>query len=237
MPDGNERGRERLPLPEKLAVQLAARALERGRQGSEPHARRFVGCVQRRFVHLSQQDVPILQLSEQHLNAPHDRGLLRRVGRPELGGDLQRVAKLLRREPHAVEPLGNVNRSRRDRRETQVSCAPCEPCRKQAPPRGGVVCSGVLQQACDDAIELPGAELLQPPEQPLATFFPRAVYVLPGFGERAGRHRRGERSPLEQRERHVHFADAAEPLRQPADSFLPSATRDRHQREHFPQPS
>lgn len=93
LPDGNQGGHERPSLPEKLTVQLAARALERRSERGEPLARGLVWCARGGLVHLSEENVAVLQIPEQHLDLSHDRCLFGGFRRAQFGRNLQRVAE------------------------------------------------------------------------------------------------------------------------------------------------
>lgn len=235
LPNPGKRREQRFTLREKLAVQLTARTLERRFEA------RQVGPAVREGAELAREKVTILKRPQRHLRAPNRDGVLRRVGDPEFSGNLQRISKLLRRETNFMEALGHVNRSSLGQSLAEGGRSTRQPGGQRAPPDtvGSAARNG--HRLLDQLPKLPSeplrVEFRDAPQHLVAPGLPCPLQVVTGVDQSRFNGLRRELIRVEQIQRHVHFANAAEPARQPANPPLGLLPGRRGKRHRLTQPS
>jgi hypothetical protein len=233
LPNRNQSGSQRFPLGEKHRVQLAAGRLELGL-----HRRQLMATVAACGLggaEVTQEDMPILQITEADLRASDDRGLLRGVCGAELRRNLEGISQFLRCDSHRVEPLGHVDRACLLHGAAKRVGAVRQARRQRALPAMDVLVRRAKHQLAQRASQLFTIEPVEALQQLLAPVLPDDLKLLTGFAQRGPGNPFSP--PVEESQGHVHFPDASEPGRQPADSPLRLPAGAGHERKDFPDPA
>jgi hypothetical protein len=186
-------------------------------------------------MEVTQEDMPILQIAEAHLRSSDHRGMLRGVRDTEFGSNLEGVSQFLGCDSHGVEPLGHVDRACLLHCAAKRVGAACQARRQRASPAVDVLPRLGSHQLAERASQLFAIKLVDPSQQFLTPALPCDLELLTGFAQRGPGNT--VRASLKESQRHVHFPDASEPGRQPADPPSDLPARAWHEGEYFPDSS